>query len=494
MIVRNEIVDPATLDESAIDALVTALYSVHTEIFDGVSREEFARYVVKSPAKKTRIQLSYGENGELAGYLAMHAFRPTLRAEECTVLRAEAGLRRAYRGNASTAGFAISNLLATKWEYSGPLFYLGCLVHPSSYTIFANNAPAVWPAPGVEIPEELLDLMMRLGEEFHLEMVDPARPLVRKVGWITRDTEAERRYWQSCDLPGATFYLEQNPGYVNGHGLLTLLPLDPLSTAKLVFNTGASRLKKAVHRAVGRIERDYMRRKLDALTAEELLATIEDATGLELDAVRQRGLLGNRFPLSSRQTLFRAGERADALYVVVEGSLFVMGNGPDGDIVMDQLGANSIVGELEMMTGETHSFTVRAAIDSVLLRLTRDDLAKLFSAEPRLEDALWGHIHGRVLGSLRRNIPTLRALSRADCESWFAAAMPRVLDENECFSAPARSVVVLSQGKLLVDNNAQMLSFSAPSLIQIQDTSTITAAAKSRFAVLPDLPGSSNVA
>lgn len=392
MIVRNEAIDPKALGSSEKDALVSALYSVHSEIFDGVSREQFAQYVVDSPAERTRIQLSYGENGELAGYLAMHAFRPTLRGEACTVLRAEAGLRRAYRGNASTAGFAISNLLAAQWDYSGPLFYLGCLVHPSSYTIFANNAPAVWPAPGVEIPEDLFDLMMRLGEEFHLEMVDPARPLVRKVGWITRDTDAERRYWQTCNLPGARFYLEQNPGYTQGHGLLTLLPLDPVSAAKMILNTGASRLKKSIQRTVGSIERNLWRRSLDALTAEELLQTVEEITGLDLDTVREKGLLGTRYPVSSRQTLFRAGDRADAMYVVLEGSLFVLGDSAEGEIVMNQLGPNTIVGATEMMTGQPRSTTVRAAIDSVLLRLTKEDLAKLLSAEPRLEAALREYI------------------------------------------------------------------------------------------------------
>jgi len=394
MIVRNETVDPTTLSETDKDALISELYAVHTEIFDGVSREEFARYVINSPAKRTRIQLSYGENGELAGYLAMHAFRPKLRGEECTVLRAEAGLRRAYRGNASTAGFAISNLLKTQWDYSGPLFYLGCLVHPSSYTIFAINARSVWPSPVVAVPDDLFELMMRLGEEFHLEMVDPARPLVRKVGWITRDTEAERRYWQTCDMPGARFYLEQNPGYTEGHGLLTLVPLDAVSAAKMVLNTGASRLKKSIQRTVGSIERNLWRRSLDALTAEDLLQAAEEITGLDLDAVRQRGLLGTRFPVASRQTVFRAGDRADAMYVVVEGSLFVLGDGAEGEIVIDQLGPNTIVGEREMLTGQPRAMTVRAAIDSVLLRLTKEDLAKLFSAEPRLESALLERIHG----------------------------------------------------------------------------------------------------
>ncbi len=387
-IVRNETIDPSTLTSGEKDTLISSLYAVHSEIFDGVSRDQFAQYVINSPAKRTKIQLSYGEEGELAGYLAIHAFRPFLNGKECTVLRAEAGLRRAYRGNSSTAGFAVTNLLKSRWDFGGPLFYLGCLVHPSSYSIFANNAPAVWPALGATIPADLLDLMMRLGEEFHLEMVDPARPLVRKVGWVTRDSEAERRYWQSSELAAVRFYIEQNPGYVEGHGLLTLLPLDLLPMAKMVLNTGTSRLRKDIKRTVGAIERSVLRRPLDPTRAEDLLQTVEEITGLSLDAVRQQGMLGTRHPLSGRQTLFRKGERADAMYVVVEGSLLLLGDSPEGEFVIDQLGPGSVMGERELLTGQPHATTARAAIDSLLLRLTKEDVEKLLAAEPKLHRVL----------------------------------------------------------------------------------------------------------
>lgn len=488
-IVRNEAIDPRTLGSVEREALVSSLYAVHNEIFDGVSREEFAAYVVESRAEKTRIQLSYGDGGELAGYLAMHAFRPTLRGETCTVLRAEAGLRRAYRGNSSTAGFAFSNVLQARFEYSGPTFYLGCLVHPSSYTIFGNNAPTVWPAPGVEIPEDLFDLMMHLGEEFHLEMVDPARPLVRKVGWITRDTEAERRYWRTCDRPAARFYIEQNPGYTQGHGLLTLMPLDAATAAKTAVQLGTSRIKKQLHRTMGSLERSVLRRQLDAYTAEELLSTVEEITGLDLDAVRQAGLLGTRFPVSARQTLFRAGDPADAMYVVVEGSLFVLDDSqPGGEVVIDQLGPNTLIGEMAIMTGHPRTATVRAAIDSVLLRLTKEDLQKLLSAEPRLESALWQHIHGRMFALLLRQIPTHEELPREAKEEWFAAGSSHALAENQRLELPSESALVLTQGKLVVEAANEWMSLSAPALVKTSENSTVTATSTARFAVLPGKP------
>ena len=54
-IVRDEVIDPKALDEAAVEALIHRLYAVHKEIFDGVSLEEFARYVVRSKAERTLI-------------------------------------------------------------------------------------------------------------------------------------------------------------------------------------------------------------------------------------------------------------------------------------------------------------------------------------------------------------------------------------------------------------------------------------------------------
>ena len=126
----------------------------------------------------------------------------------------------------------------------------------------------------------------------------------------------------------------------------------------------------------------------------DLLQSVEEITGLSLSAVRQQGILGVRYPLSARQTLFQAGDRADAMYVVVEGSLLVLGDSPEGELVIDQLGPSALIGEKELLSGEPRGATVRAAIDSVLLKLTKTDLEKLLAAEPRLQSALAQRLKG----------------------------------------------------------------------------------------------------
>lgn len=488
----TRVIDPRSLSASEREQLISDMYAVHSEIFDGVSRDDFAHYVVESTAEDTKIQVMYGDDRQLAGYVAAHSFRRKLRGELVAVNRAEAGLRRQYRGNSTPMLFLIQRMIKTRWDFPGPQYYLGCLVHPSSYSAFARTVPTLYPAADVEIPPEIYEFMLKLADEFHLPMVDPQRPLVRQVGWITRDTEAERRYWQACDLPAPRYYLEQNPTYGAGHGLLTMFPIDTLSVAQTALNIGTARVKKTVQRAVGALERSVLKPRLDAFSAEDLLATAEELTGLNLDAVRQHGLLGTRHPLAARSVLMRAGQHPDAIYAVTEGSLFVLAKDQDGEeIVLDQLGPGALIGEMELLTGRELATTIRAATDAVLLKLTERDLGQLLTLEPRLEHELWLRVCGRVFAHELRLLPALSQLSRAQQEAWFATARALHLAEAESERSAGASTLVLALGRLRVECGAQHLTLSAPALVELPAAATVTALENSRCALLAARPAQS---
>ena len=123
----------------------------------------------------------------------------------------------------------------------------------------------------------------------------------------------------------------------------------------------------------------------------------------------EEGRVGTRYPLSARQVLYRRGAQSDALYVVLSGSLFVLDDSdPVNEIVIDQLGPDTLAGEQEILTKEPRRATVRAAIDSVLLRLTSEDLGRIFAAEPRLAEALAAYGQSSMDGA-----PLRYALSRS---------------------------------------------------------------------------------
>src|SRR5690606_22697133 len=64
------------------------------------------------------------------------------------------------------------------------------------------------------------------------------------------------------------------------------------------------------------------------------------------------------------ETLFRQGDAADSLYVIVQGLLRVVVSGDDGEIVVNELARGDTVGEMGLLSGEPRSASVIAVRDS----------------------------------------------------------------------------------------------------------------------------------
>ena len=84
--------------------------------------------------------------------------------------------------------------------------------------------------------------------------------------------------------------------------------------------------------------------------------------------------------LPGGQYLFKAGEPADALYLLRSGSLGVF-DGPT--TLLHQLAAGECVGEISLLSGGHHRLAVRALRDSELLRLDRAAFEALVEHHPR---------------------------------------------------------------------------------------------------------------
>ncbi len=225
-LVAAEVVTPRTLDATARRRFEDDLYDLHGRIFRGVDRASFVEYVIDSKAEHTWIQLYRGEDGALGGYLAVHIYEREIDGRMTALVRCETGTLREHRGANALFGFFVERVLRYLAAHPRrPLYFLGSLVHPSSYAQLVRYTDDVWPREGVETPAEVRSLLEALGDAFGLDRVAPANALVRKVGWQTIDSRNDRAYWERCDRPGVQFFLRENPGYEDGHGLLTLAPI-----------------------------------------------------------------------------------------------------------------------------------------------------------------------------------------------------------------------------------------------------------------------------
>ena len=248
-----ETVIPAMLDTLARRTLEDELYGVHSRIFRGVDRDAFVAYVIDSKAEHTWIQLYRDRAGALGGYMAVHIYERVIDGRMTAIVRGEMGTLREHRGaNLCAAFFAERVIRYLAAHPLRPLYLLASFVHPSSYVQLVRYHDDVWPREDAETPARIRGLMEELGDAFGLDRVDPANALVRKVGWQTIDARADRAYWERCDRPGAQFFRRENPGYAEGHGLLTLAPLTAGIVARGLARYAYARSQRGVRRLAAR--------------------------------------------------------------------------------------------------------------------------------------------------------------------------------------------------------------------------------------------------
>lgn len=250
---RRRVVIPAQLTREQRAALTQRLYEVHQRIFAGVSVESFHRHVVEPSAEATVIQLYVADDERIVGYCAFHRFRRRIRGRDVIVLRAEAGLVPGRRGRGMTYGFGIVRAILERFRHPfTPIYYLGTLVHPSSYHLFCKYFSRVFPLPERETPTDMLGVARDLADSFADPPVRADDPYVRDVGWITVETPQEKALNRRGNQPDVEFFKQRNPGYERGHGLVVVVPI----TFGNIFGALLARLLEQVRLSFGRRQPD----------------------------------------------------------------------------------------------------------------------------------------------------------------------------------------------------------------------------------------------
>jgi NTE family protein len=114
--------------------------------------------------------------------------------------------------------------------------------------------------------------------------------------------------------------------------------------------------------------------------ATDALAGVAIFAGLEPAHREELASRAERLRVRAGEWVFRQGDEADALYVVLSGRLEAVIEAPLR--VLRVLGRGSAVGELALLNGSLRSASVRARRDTELLRLSEERVSALLAEEP----------------------------------------------------------------------------------------------------------------
>jgi CRP-like cAMP-binding protein len=489
----SQIVEPAKLSERERDALTEELYQVQNEVFDGVDKKTFAKYVIHSPAQASWISVYRDGGGRAVGYMAFHRFDRTFGERQCAIFRAEAGILRDFRGQSSMGWLFLKKALPYVLSHPGqPVFYLGSLVHPSSYHGFSRYAKRIWPNPREKTPPEILSFMCTLADEFGLEKVSEDNSLVRKVGWCTRDTDVEREYWRQCRKPTARFFVETNPGYGEGHGLITLIPLSMGDVMSLLRGFVAGRTQRTLVSIRAMLQKiPGLQPWLSATTIEQILKGVPILNGAEDTVLRHLAQAANIRIAAPGEWLFKEGDMGEYAYIVVSGAVYVITERDGEQIILDELHEGDVLGEMALISGDHRSASIRTATAVKLLAIGREDFLRVVEAIPELSDAVWAMYDRRKFDTAARAFPQFDALDHEARERWFEKGSLCHVKGGEDLNFKGPGVLFVSSGAIDVPLGDTMVLAKGPIFVVYKGATTIRALDDSRIIQLPSLDADS---
>jgi NTE family protein len=109
--------------------------------------------------------------------------------------------------------------------------------------------------------------------------------------------------------------------------------------------------------------------------------------GLDRDLRAEVAARASTIEVPAGEWLFRQGDAADRMYVVLAGRLEVLRESPE-PVVLRLAGAGDAVGELALLNDSLRSASVRARRDTRLLCISREQFSALLAEEPSFAHAL----------------------------------------------------------------------------------------------------------
>ncbi len=104
------------------------------------------------------------------------------------------------------------------------------------------------------------------------------------------------------------------------------------------------------------------------------------------------------------ETVFRAGDPGDALYIVARGKVEVLadspGDGPVAGKAIAELDAGHAFGEMALLSGGLRTAAIRSVTETDLLEISREDFERRIASDPAMARAVERLSHERAIRNL----------------------------------------------------------------------------------------------
>ena len=124
------------------------------------------------------------------------------------------------------------------------------------------------------------------------------------------------------------------------------------------------------------------------MNSEEMLALMHPR--LDAEQIRVVEGFGERQRVEAGRELFRAGDEAHDLYIVLSGVVGIIGRVDDEDELIIHHTAGEIVGEFDLITRQRTSFGGRMLLTGEVIAVSPDAMRRIIATQPALGDLIVG--------------------------------------------------------------------------------------------------------
>lgn len=253
MVTQTFVANLNRISPAEASALIKSLYQFHDTVFDGVDEKAFFQAMLNPHSRLNKVKVWKDGSGRIFAYCALHRADLHTGSGLISVFKVEVAVSGGQRGRALAKNFIGLNFLAHFLRR--PLrktYFISAFVHPASYRMAAGSIWKLYPSWRRLTPPSVELLMNELADKLDYVRNDE-RPWTRKVGWISKDDNEElHEYWKTHPDADIRFFLERNPDYRRGNGLLSVMPF----TLSNIAMSAAIRQGQRTARLLGLRRRD----------------------------------------------------------------------------------------------------------------------------------------------------------------------------------------------------------------------------------------------
>ena len=128
----------------------------------------------------------------------------------------------------------------------------------------------------------------------------------------------------------------------------------------------------------------------------EVLRRVPFFAEIEPSKLKLLAFMSERVGFDDGKILFHQGAPGDAAYLIIDGEVDIVLEGPAGPVTVATLGANEIVGDMAILTGAPRAATMRAKGRLVALRIAKDPFMRMVREFPNMAVSIMQELAHRV--------------------------------------------------------------------------------------------------